>query len=68
MGKLEQGDLYASDDGMVKPDIELSIEEIPKDVKLDLGMGPQAPKISASSFLAKLKKPNEDKDLLAKQI
>ena len=62
VGSVEQGDLYASDDGLIENlrDAHESVEI--KDEKLDLGTLQQAPKMSTNSFLAKIKKgaPNEN--------
>jgi hypothetical protein len=64
VGNLEQGDLYASDDGNNK--VEIFDEII--DEKLDLGNSCAAPKITQDTFLAKLKKNAGPSDELTKQI
>lgn len=64
VGNLEQGDLYASDDGNNKVEI---FDEIHDD-KLDLGNSCAAPKITQDTFLAKLKKNAGPSDEITKQI
>lgn len=66
VGNVEQGDLYASDEGNNREDENLNQIEVDRDAKLDLGSGPQAPKITAGSFLAKIKKKDSEEDDLAK--
>jgi len=68
VGDLEQGGLYSSDEGGPRQDLEM-LATTNTDDKLDLGQKAQAPKITTSSFLAKLKKQAPDqKDDLSAQI
>ena len=62
VGIVEQGDLYASDDGGNENLNNVQESAEIREEKLDLGTVQQAPKMSTNSFLAKIKKgaPNEN--------
>jgi len=64
VGKVERTDLYESDEGVTRQEVDLTTH----DHKLDLDLGTQAPKISTSSFLAKIKKQTEGSNDISKQI
>ena len=64
VGNVEKADLYMSDD-----DLRREVDDYPTaNQKLDLNLGPQVPKITTSTFLAKIKKQSDGKDDLSKQI
>jgi hypothetical protein len=54
---------------MSDDDLRKEVDDHPTaNQKLDLNLGPQAPKITTSTFLAKIKKQSDGKDDLSKQI
>jgi hypothetical protein len=54
---------------MSDDDLRREVDDYPTaNQKLDLNLGPQVPKITTSTFLAKIKKQSDGKDDLSKQI